>query len=345
MGRRALLAVVLIVGGLVAVPTPAEAATLSVKTMLGQLAVRSEHTAGYARSKFKLWVDADHDGCNTRAEVLISEAKIKPQVGAGCALTGGKWVSPYDAVTVTSASKLDIDHLVPLAEAWQSGAYKWNADTRMRYANDLGYGPDLVAVTAHANRSKGDREPSAYLPPRKSFDCTYEAWWVAVKWRWHLSVNSAEKSWLTSHLKSCGWPKVTKPTRPRIGSGSTGGGGTGAGASIDITGLQYDSPGADDGSNASLNAEWIQLTNTGSGAVTLTGWTITDAQSHRYAFPTATLAAHATVKVHTGHGTDTSTNRYWNSGAYIWNNTGDTATLRNPGGTTVAEYGYATGHA
>lgn len=133
---------------------------------------------------------------------------------------------------VTSASKLDIEHVVPLAEAWQSGAYRWNADTRMRYANDLGYGPDLVAVTAHANRSKGDKDPSAYLPPRKRFDCTYQAWWVAVKWRWHLTVDRAEKSWLTSHLKACGWPKVTKPTRPRIGASGTGGSGGSGAASL-----------------------------------------------------------------------------------------------------------------
>ncbi len=345
------------VAGLLVAATPASTeARVSTRTLLAQLTVRPEHAAGYARSEFDLWIDADHDGCNTRAEVLLAEAKVKAHVGARCTLTGGLWVSPYDGVTVTNSSRLDIDHLVPLAEAWQSGAYAWNADTRKRYANDLGYPADLVAVTAHANRSKGDDEPSAYLPPKKSFDCTYEAWWVAVKWRWHLSVSASEKTWLTIHLLGCGWPTVARPGRPAIattGSGSSGGGGSaGVGGSgggsgggsasngVTISAVYFDSPGPDTGTNVSRNAEWVQIHNA-TAAKNLAGWTIRDAQSHIYTFPSFLLGSGKSVEVHTGSGTNTSTNLYWGSASYVWNNTGDDATLKNSNGSTVASCSYS----
>lgn len=332
-------AATLAASSMMATPAVSASTRISTRTLLGQLAVRTEHTSGYARSKFVLWIDADHDGCDTRHEVLLAEAKIKPHVGASCRLTGGKWVSPYDGVTVTDSSNLDIDHLVPLAEAWQSGAYAWSASTRMRYANDLGYGPDLVAVTAHANRSKGDREPSAYLPPKKSFDCAYEAWWVAVKWRWHLAVNSAEKTWLTNHLRACGWPTVVKPSRPSIAKSTA----TGSGSSTSggrITAIYFDSPGADSRSNSSLDAEWVRIKNTTGSRKTLTGWTLRDTTSHIYHFPTFRLAAGASVRVHTGSGSNTASNLYWHQSDYVWNNTGDTAYLRNANGTLVDRCAY-----
>jgi hypothetical protein len=325
-------------GLLVVVAPEASATTVSTKTLLGQLVVASEHSSGYDRSKFTLWVDADHDGCNTRYEVLIAEAVIAPHVGSGCQLTGGKWFSRYDGVTTTDPSTFDIDHLVPLAEAWQSGAWRWDADTRKRYANDLGYGPDLVAVTAHSNRSKGEQEPTTWLPPRTSFDCRYMAWWVAVKWRWHLKIDSGEKTFLSSHLSGCGWPSVTKPDRPSIGLTSTSGGSSTGGVAIKA--IYFDSPGSDDGSNSSLNAEWVRLKNTTSTRKTLTGWSLHDGASHVYSFPTFSLAAGAYVKIHTGSGGNTAGDLYWHSPGYIWNNTGDTATLQNANGSVVDSCAY-----
>jgi hypothetical protein len=148
-------------------------------------------------------------------------------VAAGCALTGGSWRSRYDSLTTTDPSTFDIDHLVPLNEAWQSGGWTWGAATRKAYANDLGYPASLIAVSAHTNRSKGGREPQAWMPPRTAYACGYVSHWVAVKWRWHLRVNTVERSFLTSELKSCGWPRVAKPKRPVINTGgSVSGGGT-----------------------------------------------------------------------------------------------------------------------
>jgi hypothetical protein len=105
-----------------------------------------------------------------------------------------------------------------------------------------------------------------------------------------------------------------------------------AGAVVRIDRIQYDSSGPDDGSNTSLNAEWIRLENTGSKAVKLKGWSIRDAAGHVYRFGTFSLFAHNLVTIHTGHGSNSSHHRYWGSGSYIWNNDGDTATLKRANG-------------
>ncbi len=188
---------------LVVAPTPAYAAGYSapLRTAISDLKVAGEVRTGYARSEFKHWVDADGDGCSTRNEVLISEADDPVTVGSGCSLSGGRWYSYYDAVSQTSASALDIDHMVPLAEAWDSGARSWSAATREAFANDLGDSRSLVAVTASQNRSKGDRDLAEWLPA--AAQCRYLREWVAVKHRWRLSVDSAEKSAMLSLASGC----------------------------------------------------------------------------------------------------------------------------------------------
>ncbi len=104
---------------------------------------------------------------------------------------------------------------------------------------------------------------------------------------------------------------------------------------VKISYVSFDSPGSDKGGNTSLNAEYVRITNTTSTARNLTGWTLRDRSNHVYTFPTFTLGAQATVTVHTGKGTATSAHRYYNSGWYIWNNTGDTAYLRDSRGATL----------
>jgi hypothetical protein len=105
-----------------------------------------------------------------------------------------------------------------------------------------------------------------------------------------------------------------------------------ASAAIRIARINFDSPGRDTRSNASLNAEWIRLKNTGGSARQLRGWTISDAAGHDYRFERFRLRAGRTVRIHTGDGTDTAANLYWGSGNYVWNNDGDTAQLRRPNG-------------
>jgi len=212
---------------------------VSAVTLLNSLKVRSEsHAGSYKRTKFgDGWVDANGDHENTRVEVLKSESKKKVTIRNRTVKTG-KWVSAYDGKTFTIGSKLDIDHLVPLQEAWTSGASSWSTKKRTAYANDLGYGASLIAVSKHANRSKGDKDPASYLPPKNSYDCQYVKNYVAVKARWKLSVDSAEKSAIKNVLASCSSYGVKKPGTPVIskllpkpkpkptGGGSSGGGGS-----------------------------------------------------------------------------------------------------------------------
>lgn len=171
----------------------------SAVQVLNSLPVAPEQMVGYSRDLFRLWVDADSDGCDTRQEVLVAEA-VSGRIG-GCTVLGGRWVSEYDGVVTESARTFDIDHMVPLKEAWDSGAWRWTPGTRQSFANDLGYRHSLIAVSASSNRSKSDRDPAEWLPALAR--CTYVKQWIAVKYRWRLSVDAREKSSLLRVLGSC----------------------------------------------------------------------------------------------------------------------------------------------
>ncbi|MEY4072302.1 MAG: hypothetical protein RLY94_457, partial [Chloroflexota bacterium] len=185
-------------------------ARISMTTALSRLKVQAGHTSGYARSKFGDWIDADGDGLDTRAEVLIDESKVKVTISYRTVRTG-KWLSLYDNVTWTNASDVDIDHVVALSEAWKSGAHAWSSARRLAFANDLGVSWALRAVTDNVNMSKGDRDPSSWIPSYRAAVCTYLVGWVAVKLRWALSVDAAEKSSITSSWRSAGCSSRAHP--------------------------------------------------------------------------------------------------------------------------------------
>jgi hypothetical protein len=184
--------------------SPAAAATTykaSLRAAVAALPLATEKRTGYARSAFTHWVDADGDGCDTRNEVLLAEATTRPEIGSRCALSGGRWVSYYDRRTWTDRGRIDIDHMVPLAEAWDSGASRWTAAMRKAYANDLGDPRSLVGVTDSVNRSKSDRDPAEWLP---TYDrCRYVREWTAVKVRWRLTVDAAERAELKRLAAAC----------------------------------------------------------------------------------------------------------------------------------------------
>ena len=205
--RLAAFVAVVILG--VASVAPATATTTASGTalqLLARLAVAPEHPGGYVRSRFVYWIDADHDGCDTRDEVLIQESRTPARIRAGCVVVG-TWRSAYDGVTTTRATTFDIDHLIALKEAWDSGAWSWTSARREAYANDLGDSRTLRAVSAPSNRAKGDRDPAQWLPPLVSFRCTYVTEWIVVKVRWSLKVDAAERSALRRILAGC-------PVRP-----------------------------------------------------------------------------------------------------------------------------------
>ncbi|MBQ0830154.1 HNH endonuclease family protein [Streptomyces tagetis] len=181
-----------------ALPTPVSAAT--ARGYLASLKVATENRTGYNRSLFPHWI-TQSGTCNTRETVLKRDG-TNVVTDAACASTSGSWYSPYDGATWTAASDVDIDHLVPLAEAWDSGAGAWTTAQRQAFANDLTR-PQLLAVTDNVNQSKGDKDPAEWMPPRAAYHCTYVRAWVQVKYYYDLSVDTAEKTALTNQLAGC----------------------------------------------------------------------------------------------------------------------------------------------
>lgn len=173
----------------------------TAQSELNSLTVQPEGSlTGYSRDLFPHWIDQG-GGCDTRQVVLKRDADY---YSGDCPVTSGKWYSYYDGVTVYSPSDIDIDHIVPLAEAWRSGASSWTTEKRQDFANDLD-GPQLIAVTASVNRSKGDQDPSTWQPPRSGARCAYAKWWIHTKYRWGLTLQSSEKSALQSMLNTCSY--------------------------------------------------------------------------------------------------------------------------------------------
>ncbi|PPQ74823.1 hypothetical protein CVT24_003650 [Panaeolus cyanescens] len=176
-------------------PTPVDAKT--ARKLLAELTVKADsNTPAYDRAKFgKSWITTvlDRDGKNVKTD---------PKT---CNPISGTWISPYDepSAETNNASKLDIDHVVPLKEAWVSGAKDWDDDQRIIFANDLKR-PQLVAVSDSQNRKKGSKaDVTGYLPPRASFVCTYVRAWVHVKHHYGLTIDAAEEDTLKTELAKC----------------------------------------------------------------------------------------------------------------------------------------------
>lgn len=197
-------------------PARAAAQSLPLDQAVAALPQAAESRDGYERAKFTHWNAGANpdDDCDTRAEVLIAEAIEPPATGPGCKLRGGTWSSYYDARQVTSAAAMDVDHMVPLPEAWDSGASQWTAARREAYANDLGDPRSLVAVSAAAHRSKADQDPAQWLPPNTKATCRYLVEWTAVKLRWSLTADAAERESLTRLAEACPDTTVTYTPAP-----------------------------------------------------------------------------------------------------------------------------------
>lgn len=187
--------------------------------LLSSLKIEAEYQTGYNRDFFRHWIDADSDGCNTRREVLIQESQVPVSISGNCQVAG-QWLSLFDSVVTTDASSFDVDHMVPLKEAWDSGAHSWDSKTRAAFANDLGYPHSLIAVTASSNRSKSDRDPAQWLPPNSSFTCEYAFRWVSVKFRWGLSIDSQEATQLGRLAANCsGQSFGSRPSKASVTAG------------------------------------------------------------------------------------------------------------------------------
>jgi hypothetical protein len=188
-------------------PPPSAERALS---MLVELTVTPPGSmAGYSRDEFPHWAsDAERYGwkeadgsCDVRDTALIRDGE-GVQIDADCSITAGTWLDPYTGRTLDDPSEVDIDHLVPLANAWRSGASSpaWSTADREEYAND----PEvLLSADDAANQTKGDKGPEAWRPSNRGYWCEYARRWTWIKSDWRLTVNPEEKSSLRQMLGTC----------------------------------------------------------------------------------------------------------------------------------------------
>ncbi len=188
----------------------ANAAETSVETLLESLAVKGRAPkTGYARAQFgQTWADVNRNGCDTRNDILQRDlTNLSFRAGTrDCVVESGKLVDPYSGITINfikgvkSSMEVQIDHVVALSNAWQTGAFKLTIEKRTQFAND----PDnLLAVQGRLNSQKGDGDAATWLPPLKSYRCTYVAKQIAVKAKYGLWVTAPEKAAMKSILAKC----------------------------------------------------------------------------------------------------------------------------------------------
>lgn len=188
-----------------AAPTtvPLPSAT-SARDRLAVLAVddRPSPVGTYRREDWPHWADPDGNGCDARQDALIAWSVVAAtmnRVGT-CKVVAGSWVSPYDGRTTNNPSDFDVDHLVPLENAFVSGGWKWTAGQRRAFANQPS---ELVVASATSNRSKGSKPPNEWRPADRASWCAYADGWVAIKQQWSLTVTTAERDALGQMLDTC----------------------------------------------------------------------------------------------------------------------------------------------
>lgn len=161
---------------------------------------------GYRREEFgNGWADKDGDGCSTREDVLRRDLR-DVVLRDSCAVASGTLLDPYSGTAIEfragpdSSDEVQIDHVVALANAWQTGAQQWTAQKRAAFANDLG---ELLAVDGDLNQLKQAADAATWLPPNKGFRCQYVAMQVLIKHRWGLWLTAAEKTAIAGVLDRC----------------------------------------------------------------------------------------------------------------------------------------------
>ena len=165
----------------------------------------SQNIPSYDRKDWRHWIDDDGDCQNTRHEVLLDESAAPVQFtnSKQCSVLTGLWIAPFTSSRFTTARDLDVDHMVPLANAHKSGGWAWDDSTKKAYANDLSYTNHLIAVSASANRSKGAKGPEDWRPADRSYWCAYSIDWITIKATWQLTATDAEWEALIEMLATC----------------------------------------------------------------------------------------------------------------------------------------------
>jgi hypothetical protein len=190
---------------------------------------------GYSREQFgEAWYDADHNGCDTRNDILARDlTNVQRRAGSDCVVIAGVLHDPYTGRDVTfakeNASAVQIDHVVALSDSWQKGSQYWDRSKRVALANDF---LNLLAVDGPTNGAKGDGDAATWLPPNKPYRCAYVARQVAVKVKYALWVTAAERDAMRRVLSACpdqalppdsGAPTAVPGVAPAVSSSPAGG--------------------------------------------------------------------------------------------------------------------------
>ena len=159
----------------------------------------------YDRSEWGDWIDANNDCRNTRHEVLAQESTepVSFRSDRQCRVASGRWVGPYTGQTFIDPGSLDVDHVVPLANAHRSGAWAWDRERKREYYNDLDNSGHLAVVERTVNREKGSQGPEHWKPPNQANWCEYSRNWISVKAKWELTATAAEIAALETMLETC----------------------------------------------------------------------------------------------------------------------------------------------
>ena len=207
----------LLVAGVVMGQVPVEASTKTAEAVLETLAVKGRAPkTGYERSQFgPAWSDVDRNGCDTRNDILYRDlTSITYKDGTKeCVVLSGILVDPYSGEKIAfergakTSMDVQIDHVVALSNAWQTGAFKLSYEKRLAFANDP---MNLLAVKGRLNSQKGDGDAATWLPPLKSIRCAYVAQQIVVKAKYGLWVTPPEKAAMQSLLVKC--PRFKAPT-------------------------------------------------------------------------------------------------------------------------------------
>jgi hypothetical protein len=217
MSRWQIRISVLLVLGVAMGQAPLEASTKTAVAVLETLAVKGRAPkTGYERSQFgPTWSDVDRNGCDTRNDILYRDLTSKTFKSGtqNCVVLTGVLIDPYSGEKISfvrgvdSSMDVQIDHVVALSNAWQTGAFKLTYDKRLAFANDP---MNLLAVKGRLNSQKGDGDAATWLPPRKDIRCAYVAQQIVVKAKYKLWVTSAEKAAMIALLDKC--PGFKAPT-------------------------------------------------------------------------------------------------------------------------------------
>ena len=191
-----------------ATPTPTTSLAITVAPIPADI-------PEYSRSQWKHWIDEDGDCQDARQEALISEslAEVTFEPERKCRVATGRWYGAFASVYVEAPGDLDIDHLVPLKNAHDSGGWAWSSARKEQYANYLGDPDHLIAVTKGANRSKGAKGPEEWRPPDEGYWCQYATDWTEVKMEWGLTMTQRETEAVIVMLDTCEEPVDVKAKR------------------------------------------------------------------------------------------------------------------------------------